>query len=391
MTDLDTYLASFDAEPGYLNWASFGPLSPLVRAEAHADAEMLGTGRASGIDFVAGREGEARRLLARLLEAPDDQVVLQPSTSYGLQQAFFGLSGGVLLSPLEFPAIPVAAHRAQESLGRLRVHELATDDGFVTPDAVRAALTDDVTAVAVSLVDFRTGYLVDLTAMRDVIGDRLLIVDAVQGFGVVAADWAAADVVCGNGYKWLRAGRSTGFARFSARAREQIEPVLSGGYGMAGDTTSIGVPAPLPTAQAYAVSPPDPLSSARLATALSEVADAGVPAIAEALRDRAQHVMALADRYDIPVLTHRDRHAGIVTLAPEPQEAGPLAAALANHGVTATTRLGKLRISPHVGTGADSFTLLGDAFAAVAARRSAVAADDDGTGPAVISPAVTES
>lgn len=384
MTDLDTYLASFDAEPGYLNWASFGPLSPLVQSEAQADAAMLGTGRSSGIEFVSGREDEARRLLARLLDADVDEVVLQPSTSYGLQQALFGLSGGVLLSPREFPSIPVAAYRAQNALGRLRVHELDTADGLVSPDAVREALTDDIGALAVSLVDYRTGYLADLTALREVIGDRLLIVDAVQGFGVVAADWAAADVVCGNGYKWLRAGRGTGFARFSARARERIEPVLSGPYGMSADLAASGVPAPLPTAQAYSVSPPDPVSSTRLATALREVADAGVPAIAAALRDRAQHVMALADRYGIPVLTSREHHAGIVTLAPEPHEAGPLAAALANHGVTATARAGMLRIAPHVGTGADSFTLLGDAFAAIAARRAAMVVPDDGpAGPAV--------
>ncbi len=40
----------------------------------------------------------------------------------------------------------------------------------------------------VSLVDFRTGYRADLAALRDVIGDRLLIVDAIQGFGAVDAD-----------------------------------------------------------------------------------------------------------------------------------------------------------------------------------------------------------
>ena len=83
----------------------------------------------------------------------------------------------------------------------------------------------------VSLVDFRTGYRADLGALRDVIGDRLLIVDAIQGFGVVDADWSAADVVCGNGYKWLRAGRGTGFAWFGERALERIAPVLSGFAG----------------------------------------------------------------------------------------------------------------------------------------------------------------
>ncbi len=374
MTDLDSYLASFSTDSGYLNWAAYGPLSPAVRDEAHADAELLGTGRATGIDLVSGRSTEAREVLAELLGAPTDEVTLQPSTTFGLQQAMFGLSGEVLLSPHEFPSITVTARRAQDARGRLRVRELAASgpDIFVTPEAVRDALTDDITALAVSLVDFRTGYLADLSALRDVIGDRLLIVDAVQGFGVVDADWSAADVICGNGYKWLRAGRGTGFARFSPAARERIEPVLSAAMGMAGDVTTVGVPAPRADAQAYTVAPPDMLASARLVTALREVAAAGTAAIAAEVHDRAEHVISLADRYDVPVVTPRDHHAGIVTLAPVPHEAGAIAAALANHGVTATAREGMLRISPHAGTGADSFVLLGDALATVAARRGAV-------------------
>ena len=53
VTDLDPYLASFDAEPGYLDWAAFGPLSPAVRSEAQGDTELLGSGRPTSIDLVA--------------------------------------------------------------------------------------------------------------------------------------------------------------------------------------------------------------------------------------------------------------------------------------------------------------------------------------------------
>ncbi|RZI91160.1 MAG: aminotransferase class V-fold PLP-dependent enzyme, partial [Microbacterium sp.] len=287
---------------------------------------------------------------------------------YGLMHALFGLSGEVLVSPLEFPALPVAARRAQDALGRLRLRDLEAPGGFVTPDAVREALTDDITAVGVSLVDYRTGYVADLTGIRDVIGDRLLIVDAIQGFGVVDADFAAADVVCGNGYKWLRAGRGTGFARFSRRARERIEPVLSGISGMDVDTGN-GIPAPRPDAAAFTISPIDALAAARLATAVRDVRDVGVATVAAAVRERAHTLMSLADRYGLPVLTPRDAHAGIVALAPDPHDAGALAAALANHGVTATARGGTVRVSAHAGTAADTLQLFGDALADVSSHR----------------------
>ena len=366
VSDLEHYLQSFEADPGYLNWASYGPLAPAVRAEALADVELLATGRPTGIELVAGRVREARSTLATFLDCRDDEVVLQPSTSQGLTHAFFGLSGDVLLSPYEFPALTIGARRAHDALGRLRVVDLEDTQDGVTVDAVRGALTDDVTAVAVSLVDYRTGYLADLAGIRDVIGDRLLIVDAIQALGVVDVDWSLADVVCGNGYKWLRAGRGSGYARFSDRARDVIEPVLSGTGGMDGVLGDLEVPPPLGTAQAYVISPSDPVSAARLDVGLREVAAAGVPRIAERVAERARAVFELADAHGIPVLTSRERHAGIVTLVPDAAALGALGAALANNGLTVTTRGGTIRVSVHAGTTDETLQRLGDAFAEAA-------------------------
>ncbi|WP_127819355.1 aminotransferase class V-fold PLP-dependent enzyme, partial [Microbacterium sp. CPCC 204701] len=332
MTDLDSYLASFDGEPGYLDWAAFGPLSPAVRAEAQGDTELLGSGRRSSIELVDAHVHEARELVAQLLGSDAAHVALQPSTTYGLMHAVYGLSGGLMLGRGEFPSLTVAATRASEALGAIELQWLEPADGLITPDVVRDALTDDTRALAVSLVDFRTGYRADLPALRDAIGpDRLLIVDAIQGFGVVDADYSAADVVCGHGYKWLRAGRGTGFAWFGDRALERIAPILSGFRGVEGDLPLDVVPPPVPSAQAFAVSGYDTLAFARLTTALREIADVGVATIEAELAARTADVIFFADRYEVPVVTPREpeRRAGIVTLEPAPQDAAPLAASLA--------------------------------------------------------------
>ena len=369
--DLESFQASFDGEPGYLDWAAFGPLSSLVRADAQGDTELLGSGRRSGFDLVAEHVLEARELVAELIGSDAAQVVLQPSTTYGLMQAIYGLAGGLMVSRAEFPSLTVSATRAAEALGSTQVQWLEPEDGFVTPDLVRDALTDDTQALAVSLVDFRTGYRTDLTALRDVIGDRLLIVDAVQGFGAVQADYAAADVVCGNGYKWIRAGRGTGFAWFGERALERIAPVLSGFAGTDGDVAFESVPPPSASAKAFTVSGADQLAASRLATALREIADVGVDVIEAELAQRTRDVIFYADRYEVPVLTPREpeRRAGIVTLAPAPQDAAPLAASLANHGITVTVRSDLVRVAPHVGTAADTLRLFGDALAAFSSAR----------------------
>ncbi len=368
MSTLDDYVGTFDAEPGYLNWAAFGPVSPSVRAEVFADADLLGSGRPSSLALVGERIGQAKDVIAELLDAEAADVTLQPSSTHGLMHALYGIAGGVIASTAEFPSVSLTLERAATASDHALTPRWVTPgDGRVTPDVVAAALDDDVVALAVSHVDFRTGYRADLTALREVLGpDRLLIVDAVQSFGVIDADYSVADVVVGHGYKWLRAGRGTGFAWFSSRARERIAPVLSGITG----TTASGLfvdelPAPAAGAQAYTVSMPDPLAAGRLALGARDVRDAGVAAIEERVAAHVDAVIAIADRHGIAVASPRERRerAGIVALAPD--DPARLAAALANAGVVVTARGGSIRVAPHAGTDAQTLDLLDETLGAL--------------------------
>src|SRR5690606_1585562 len=164
---------------------------------------------------------------AALTGVRSDQIAFQPNTSQGLMHVLSGLPGGVALSPSELPSLPVAAARAQQALAGVTPQWLETDHGRVTPGNIRDQLDSSTVAVAVSLVDFRTGHLVDLEGIRQVIGDRLLIVDAIQGFGVVDAPYEVADVVAAGGQKWVRSGWGTGFLALSDRALEHLTPVWS--------------------------------------------------------------------------------------------------------------------------------------------------------------------
>ncbi|MCT2223848.1 aminotransferase class V-fold PLP-dependent enzyme [Microbacterium paraoxydans] len=367
MSTFDDYLGTFDAEPGYLNWAAFGPVSPSVRAEVFADADLLGNGRPSSLTLVGERIGQAQEVVAELLGADAADVTLQPSSTHGLMQALYGVTGTVVASTAEFPSVSLTLERAAAaSQHAVTPRWITPDDGRVTPDAVAAVLDDDVVALAVSHVDFRTGYRADLAALRDVLGpDRLLIVDAVQSVGVVDADYSVADVVVGHGYKWLRAGRGTGFAWFSPYARERIAPVLSGITGTAASGLVVDeLPAPAPDARAYTISMPDTLAAGRLAIGARDVRDAGVAAIEERVAAHVDAVIATADHHGIAVVSPRERteRAGIVALAPE--EPARLAAALANAGLVVTARGGSIRIAPHAGTDAETLGLLDEALGA---------------------------
>jgi selenocysteine lyase/cysteine desulfurase len=369
MITLEDYTASFGEEPGYLNFAAEGPPGRAVKDEQYALMGLLGRARFGTIDSLFEQDARVRDAIAAVTGFTPAQVAFQPNTSIGLMHAMFGLTGGVAMSPAEFPSNTYAAVRAAEAIGAVTPVWLETDHGRVTPGNLRTQLDDSIVAVAVSLVDFRTGYLADLEGIRQVIGDRLLIVDAIQGFGIVDAPYEVADVVVGGGQKWVRAGWGTGFMALSDRAAATIVPVISGFSATeSGELPLDEVQAPKAGVDAFQVSHPDYLAQARFAVALEEIAQVGVPAINESIRDKVTRIIELADEYAVPVVSPRDvaERAGIVVVEPPADQLTVLTASLFNHGVTTTTRQGRVRLAPHVSTDEETFEMLRASFVSFA-------------------------
>jgi selenocysteine lyase/cysteine desulfurase len=369
MISLEDYVASFDEEPGYLNFAAQGPPGRAVIDEQYAQMSLLAHARFGSIDSLFEQGERVRDAVAALTGFARTQVIFQPSTSIGLMHAMFGLNGGVAVSPAEFPSITYAAVRAAEAIGAVTPVWLETDHGRVTPGNLRAQLDDSVAAVAVSLVDFRTGYLADLEGIRQVIGDRLLIVDAIQGFGIVEAPYEVADVVVAGGQKWVRAGWGTGFMALSERAAAAIVPVISGPSATeSGQLPLDEVQPPKAGVDAFQISRPDHIAQARFAAALEEIAEVGVGEINASIRDKVTRIIDLADEYAIPVVSPRDvaERAGIVVVEPPADQLTVLTASLFNHGVTTAMREGKIRLSPHVSTDEETFEMLRSSFVSFA-------------------------
>jgi selenocysteine lyase/cysteine desulfurase len=372
MTTIDEYADQFEEEPGYLDFARVGPMGRAAAEEEQAHVELLRRARFGSIDRFLDEHARVREVVADLTGFSAEQVAFQPNTSTGLMHAMFGLTGGVLLSGREFPSLTFAAVRASEALGVVVPQFIEWDDdvnaGRVTPGIVKEQLTPKTVAVAVSLVDYRTGYLADLEGIRQVIGDRLLIVDAVQGFGVVDAPYEVADVIASGGQKWVRAGWGNGFLAMSDRALDRLTPVFSG--FVVGEEFPDGpdIPAPPSGINAFQVSYGSPVAQARFASALESIAAVGVDTVNERIAERVDRVIELADEFAIPVSSPRDRRerAGIVVLEPAPDQLTVLAAALFNQGVSATVRDGHVRLSAHVSTSDETLGMLRMALAAFA-------------------------
>ena len=365
MSGIDDFIAGFGEEPGYLDYARLSPIGQHALVEERAMADVLSHARYGSFATLDDHDVRVRTSVAALVRRRPDQVVFQPSTSQALMHVMFGLTGGVAASSGEFPAVGYAMARAAEALGVLVPHTITPEHERVTPGVVRDQLGSSVVAVVVSLVDYATGYLVDLEGIRQVIGDRLLVVDAIQGAGVVDAPWELVDVIASGGQKWLRAGQGTGFLALSDRAREQLTPVWSGWNAHGTLELHHEVLEPASDASAFRVGYADTFAQARLTGAVDAVMAAGVESIRSLIIERTARLIDIADEAGVEVASPRDEaeRAGIVVLEPHPEFVGALAAALHNNGVSATVRGGRVRLSAHVSTNDETFEMLRAALA----------------------------
>ncbi|MFG2475021.1 aminotransferase class V-fold PLP-dependent enzyme [Streptomyces fagopyri] len=352
---LTSYAAHFDTPAGYLDFARFGPPSrDAVAATGRAMEESTRAGHTT-VDDLMRAEGAARETAGRLAGTDTRHTVLLPNASTGLFHAALGIPQGVVLAPsTDFPANHYPWRRTAD-LGRAVPRWLTpAAGGGVTPDLVRAALTDDVVAVSVSAVDFRTGFRADLAALREAIGpDRLLIVDAIQAFGVATMDWDAADVVVAGGQKWLRAGWATGFAALSDRALESLEPVLTGWTGVEDVGLFDGTEhQPAPDAQRWSITNLSPVTAAALAAALDLVERHTVAEIEAAIAVRVDELTEVVEEHGGRVLSPTDpaRRAGILSFTMPDRDPSLVAKSLHAEGVTPTVRADSLRLSPHAST-----------------------------------------
>lgn len=357
--NLADYQERFEEEPGYLDYARVAPMGRTALEEQTAISSVLSHARFGSLSTLLTQHDRLRDAVAALGGFRTDQVVFQPNTSQGLMHTMFGITGGVALSPREFPSLTFAVDRAASALGVLAPVWLETDEGRVTPGNLRDQLTSSVVAVAVSLVDFRTGYLVDLEGIRQVIGDRLLIVDATQAFGVVDAPFEVADIVAAGGQKWARAGMGTGFLAVSDRARDHLTPVWSG-FAAGEEGAYDAITPPVAGAAAYQLSHADPIATGRFAAVLEEIALVGIPTLNAEITRNVARIIDLADEYAIPVVSPRaeTERAGIVVLQPEPEQLTVLVASLHNHGITATIRDANVRLSAHATVEEETFSML---------------------------------
>lgn len=222
----------------YLNHAGVAPI-PAPAAEAIAG--YVSAARDEGGEAYARheqREGEVRAAAASLMGVDVADVAFVKNTTQGLALVASGLDWSpgdrVVVPACEFPS-NLYPWLALEELGVevVRVEPVGEGDRLPVERFEDALRVGRVRVVAASWVQFGRGWRVDVTALASLAHEHgaLFVLDAIQGLGVLPAEFAewGVDVSAADGHKWLVGPEGFGVASVSSPAREQLR-VLEPGW-----------------------------------------------------------------------------------------------------------------------------------------------------------------
>ncbi|MEV4612532.1 aminotransferase class V-fold PLP-dependent enzyme [Kitasatospora sp. NPDC049258] len=349
----------------YLDHAGLGRLRPrAVAAMRTALEEVLPHGSAE-VGRLFGARAAARRAVAALLCCTPDEVAFVPNTSTGVHLVADGLDwrpgDRVVVFDRDFPA-------NVRPWQRLERHGVVLDrvpmrEGGYRPADVAAAIGPATRLVAVSSVNFATGFRCDLAAVCALAAEAgaLVCVDAVQSLGALPLSVAdtPVDFLAAGAHKWLGGPPGTGVFYCRADRLELLRRTPTGWFGFQGAAEVSKGPGQLrydlPERAAAAKVEGgmyDLLGMAGFAAALAELAEIGIDAVAARVLLLADRIRAAAAGlgHTLAVPPGPAADSGIVSLSVPNAGGVRMAEKLIAAGIQVSTPDGLVRISPHYWT-----------------------------------------
>lgn len=343
----------------YLNHASISPLSlRVVEAmtnylHTHADGTLV------SYEDELKIESDCRIAVQQMINAESkDRIALVGNTSDAINIVASGLpwqrGDRIILNDMEFPANVYPYFHLQEQ--GIIVDIIQCRDGRITVEMIERTITPRTRVVALSAVQFLSGFRADLSSIGQLCRDRGIwfIVDGIQAVGATQIDVRAMQIdgLAAGAQKWQMSVQGTGFLYVNEALQSAIQPKYVGWLAVQDAWNFYNYGQPLAaTAKRYEGGTVNHLGFSGMAASLTLLLQQGMQKI-EA------HILALTrilndgfqalERVKLLSPVIDNERAGIVTIElPGNVDTKTVFKRLLDTNIVISLREGKLRYSPH--------------------------------------------
>lgn len=226
----------------YLDHAFVGPLSRDAARAVQSATEEHEHGASLTFEKLIAEADETRGLFSAFIGADREEIAIVNTTSMAISIVANGIrwktGDSVVIPEIEY----LSNVYPWQQLARrgVQLRKIPCPNGCVTTDRLLAACDSTTRVVAVSWVQFSSGYRVDIAALGDACHARgiLLVVDANHAVGALAIDVhnLPIDVLATQSFKWLLGPYNVGWLYVKRDLVEAIEPLAVG--PLSAETTS---------------------------------------------------------------------------------------------------------------------------------------------------------
>lgn len=307
--------------------------------------------------FAMEQAAQCRARLAELMGVDISDLALTKNTAHGVSIIADGLdwqSGDeVVFADCEYPANSYP-WLAQRDRGVICKPLAARTDGTVPVEDYAAAVTSKTRVIAVSWVQFSTGYRSDIRALAELAHAHgaLLVVDVIQGLGAFPINLKdlGVDAAATGSQKWLIGPLGVGGLYVRPEMLEHLRLVNMGSASVKDvglfDTLNFD---PKPTVQRYEEGTPNIFGYCGLNAALEMIEEVGIGTISTNILAITRYAVTALERrgyiVDSPELD--ESRSGIVMFHHPTLPTSEIIEALKAHRVIAVQRGKSVRFAPH--------------------------------------------
>lgn len=344
-------------EYAYLNHAATAPYSgPVARA---MDDFVANRHRRGGLDSQKweDRLEQVRGLVAQLIAADPEEIAFTSNTSHSLNIVASGIDwregDNLIGAETEFPA-NVYPWLNLQRLG-VEVRLAPARDNRILVEDIAALMDERTRLVALSFVEFATGFRNDLRAIGQLCRERgiYFCVDGIQGLGALdlKVTQSPIDFLATGGPKWLMGPIGVGFLYCRRALIEKLIPTRVGWWSVVDRDDYFRYDSPLrDDARRFEEGSLNFLGIHGLGASLELLLEIGIPRIEERVLSLTDYLIAGLQRrgYNIttPIASPQER-SGIVCFNHPHHALDDLEQRLRKARVIISKRSQVIRVSPH--------------------------------------------